>query len=36
LLCDQLEFADVLLVNKCDLVTEKQLGAIENFLRENA
>ena len=32
LLCDQLEFADLLLVNKKDLVTEEQLGAVESFL----
>ena len=32
LLCDQLEFADLLLVNKKDLVTEAQLGAVEAFL----
>jgi len=34
LLCDQLEFADLLLINKCDLVSEAQLGAIETFLRK--
>mmetsp|Transcript_25469 Transcript_25469/g.81475 ORF Transcript_25469/g.81475 Transcript_25469/m.81475 type:complete len:584 (-) Transcript_25469:207-1958(-) len=34
LLCDQLEFADLLLVNKCDLVSEAQLGAVETFLRK--
>ena len=34
LLCDQLEFANLLLVNKCDLVTVAQLGAIEAFLRK--
>jgi len=34
LLCDQLEFADVLLVNKCDLVTDAQRGAVETFLRK--
>ena len=27
LLCDQLMFADLLLLNKCDLATEEQLGA---------
>ena len=30
----QLEFADLLLVNKCDLVSEAQLGAVETFLRK--
>ena len=35
LLCDQLEFADLLLLNKCDLVTEEQLGAVEAFLRKS-
>ena len=30
LLCDQLEFANLLLVNKRDLVTEAQLGAVGN------
>ena len=34
LLCDQLEFADLLLLNKCDLATEEQLGAVEAFLRK--
>ena len=34
LLCDQLEFADLLLINKVDLVTEAQLGALEAFLRK--
>ena len=34
LLCDQFEFADLLLLNKCDLVTERQLGALEAFLRK--
>ncbi|EOD08688.1 hypothetical protein EMIHUDRAFT_249013 [Emiliania huxleyi CCMP1516] len=34
LLCDQLEFADLLLLNKRDLVTEEQLGAVEAFLRK--
>ena len=32
LLCDQLEFADLLLINKTDLVTEEQLGAVTSFL----
>jgi len=35
LLCDQLEFADLLLLNKCDLATEEQLGAVEAFLRKS-
>ena len=30
----QLEFADLLLLNKCDLATEEQLGAVEAFLRK--
>ena len=34
LLCDQVEFADMLLINKTDLVSEKQLGAVEAFLRK--
>lgn len=34
LLCDQLEFANVLLVNKVDLVEEAQLHKIETFLRK--
>ena len=34
LLCDQLEFADLLLINKRDLVTDAQLGAVETFLRK--
>lgn len=33
LLCDQLEFANVLLVNKIDLLDEMQLGKVEAFLR---
>ena len=32
LLCDQLEFANLLLINKRDLVTDQQLGAVESFL----
>ena len=34
LLVDQLEFANLLLVNKRDLVTAEQLGAVEAFLRK--
>ena len=34
LLCDQLEFANLLLVNKKDLVSEAQLGAVEAFLHK--
>ena len=34
LLVDQLEFANLLLVNKRDLVTPEQLGAVEAFLRK--
>ena len=34
LLCDQLEFANLLLINKCDLVSEAQCGAVEAFLRK--
>ena len=34
LLCEQLEFADVLLVNKIDLLDEQQLAAVERLLRK--
>ena len=34
LLMDQVEFADLLLLNKCDLVTEAQRGLVEQFLRK--
>ena len=34
LLCDQLEFANLLLVNKADLVSEEQLGAVEAVCRK--
>ena len=34
LLCDQVEFANVILINKCDLVTEEQRRVIEAFLRK--
>jgi G3E family GTPase len=34
LLCDQLDFADVLLLNKVDLVSKEQCGAVESFLRK--
>ena len=33
LLCDQLEFADVLVINKVDLVSEAQLGSVETFVK---
>ena len=32
LLCDQCEFADLLLINKCDLVTDTQRNRVEAFL----
>ena len=34
LLCEQLEFADVLLVNKTDLLREEELAAVERLLRK--
>lgn len=34
LLCDQLEFCDLLLVNKCDLVTRAQREAVLRFVRK--
>merc|ERR1711991_1234056 len=33
LLVEQVEFADVVLLNKCDLVTEEQLSKVEHALR---
>ena len=36
LLCDQLEFADVLIVNKADLLGEAELAAVERLLRKIA
>ena len=33
LLCDQLEFADVLVVNKADLLSEEQLGSVETYVK---
>ena len=33
LLCDQFEFADVLLVNKADAVSEAELGAVEALVK---
>lgn len=32
--CDQLERADVILINKCDLVTEEELGETDTSVRE--
>ncbi|MBF4500361.1 GTP-binding protein [Savagea sp. SN6] len=34
LLIDQIEFCDVLLLNKCDLLKEEQLSQLEAFLRK--
>ena len=34
LLVDQIEFSNLIVINKCDLVTEAQLGSIETFLRK--
>ena len=34
LLCDQVEFADLVLINKCDLVTAAQRNAVKAFLRK--
>jgi G3E family GTPase len=34
LLCDQIEFANLILINKRDLVTPAQLGSIEAYLRK--
>ena len=34
LLVDQLEFANLLLINKCDLVSDAQLDTLETFLRK--
>ena len=34
LLCDQVEFADLLLVNKCDLVTAAQRNIVKAFLHK--
>ena len=34
LLCEQLEFADVLIVNKTDLLSEEQLSAVECLLKK--
>ncbi|MEK5231402.1 GTP-binding protein [Lysinibacillus sp. FSL K6-0232] len=33
LLIDQIEFCDILLLNKCDLVDEEELGKLENVIR---
>ena len=34
LLIDQIEFANVLIISKCDLVEESQVGELENLLRQ--
>ena len=34
LLCDQVEFANVIVLNKCDLIDEQQKGAVRTLLRK--
>jgi G3E family GTPase/TPR repeat protein len=34
LLCDQVEFANVIVLNKCDLIDEKQRGTVRALLRK--
>ena len=34
LLCDQVEFANVIVLNKCDLIDEKQKGTVRALLRK--
>ncbi|MCP6379710.1 GTP-binding protein, partial [Klebsiella pneumoniae] len=34
LLIDQIEFCDVLILNKCDLVSEQELEQLQNVLRK--
>lgn len=34
LLIDQVEFADTIIINKCDLVDNKSLGKLQSFIQE--
>merc|ERR1711988_893824 len=34
LLCDQVEFANIIILNKCDLIDEKEKGTVKMLLRK--